>query len=89
MPTAPLCQRACAHAHFCWRFLETFEEPGRHSGQSVKVVVPALSHSGQRGLINRTVFQYSDWRLIASLKRQGGSFGFGGGGLTSGGSSPV
>ena len=47
-------QRLCANApvftpaHVRWGLLETFEEPGRHSGQSVKVVVPVPPHCRQR-----------------------------------------
>ena len=64
---APLCQRAMCYAHSSWPFRETFEEPGRHSGQSVAVKMPAASHCGQRVGAKKRLHMYVYWRYLAMV----------------------
>ena len=62
--SAPVPTRSISRTQLL-RLRETFEEPGRHSGQSVTVMVPAPPHCGQRTGANRRLCTYIDWWFLA------------------------
>ena len=49
------------------RLRETFEEPGRHSGQSVAVSSPAAPHCGQRAGAKKRLHMHVYWRYLAMV----------------------
>ena len=64
--SAPVPTRSLSRTQLL-RLRETFEEPGRHSGQSVTVMVPAPPHCGQWAGIIRRSAMYIAWRFLASV----------------------